>query len=74
MMIFDCGGDDYLKQMPTNNKIFKNLSALYKVNGTFPLSEEKNSIGLFRKMIQMDNYFEEITRTKDQLAGSIGGN
>ena len=38
---FDCGGDDYLKQMPLDNEIFKNLSQFYKVNGTFPLSEEK---------------------------------
>ena len=65
MMIFYCGGDDYLKQMPTDNEIFKNLTEFYKVNGTFPFSEEKNIIGIFRKMIHLDNYFEDIPRTKD---------
>ena len=59
MMIFDCGGDDYLKQMPTDNEIFKNLSEFYKVDGTFPLTEAKNIIGLFRKVVQMDNFFKK---------------
>ena len=45
MMIFDCGGEDYLKQMPMDNEIFKNLSDFYKVHGTLPSSEEKNIIG-----------------------------
>ena len=58
MMILDCGGEYYQKQTPTENKIFINLSDFYKVNGTFSVTEEKNIIGLFRKMIQMDNYFK----------------
>ena len=54
--------------MPTDSKIFKTLSEFYKGNGTLALSEEKNIIGLFRKMVQMDNYFEELARTKQQMA------
>ena len=68
MMIFDCGGDNYLNQMPSDSEIFKRLSDFYKANSTLPLSEEKNIIGLFRKMMQMDNYFEELARTKQQIA------
>ena len=69
MMIFDCrGGANYLNQMPSDSEIFKRLSDFYKANSTLPLSEEKNIIRLFRKMMQMDNYFEELTRTKIQIS------
>ena len=68
MMIFDCGGENYLNQMRTDSKIFKRLSDFYKANSTLPLSQEKNIIGLFRKMMQMDNYFEELARTKQQVS------
>ena len=68
MMILDCGGEEYLSQMPTDSEIFKKLSDFYKANSTLPLAEEKNIIGLFRKMVQMDNYFEELANTKNQLA------
>ena len=68
MMILDCGGEEYLSQMPTDNEIFKNLSEFYSANSTLPLAEEKNIIGLFRKMVQIDNYFEELASTENQLA------
>ena len=67
-MILDCGGEDYLNQMPTDRDIFKKLSEFYKANSTLPVSEEKNIIGLFRKMMQMDNYFEVLAKTKQQIA------
>ena len=67
MMIFDCGGENYWNQMPTDSEIFRRLSEFYKANSSLPLSEEKNIIGLTRKMMQMDNYFEELARTKQQL-------
>ena len=51
-----------------DNEAFKMLSEFYRVNGTFPLSEEKIIIGLFRKMILMDSYVEEFTKTKAQQA------
>ena len=68
MMILDCGGESYLNQMPTDSETFRRLSEFYKVNSTLWLSEEKNIIGLFRKMVQMDNYFEELAKTKQQIA------
>ena len=45
------------------NESFKKLSKFYRVNGTLPLSEEKNIIALFRKMIAMDNFVEELAKT-----------
>ena len=47
----------------TDNEIFRNLSEFYRVDGTVPLTEEKNIIGLFRKMVQVDNYFEKLANT-----------
>ena len=38
MMILDCGGEEYLSQMPTDNEIFKNLSEFYRAYGTLPLA------------------------------------
>ena len=73
MVIFDCGGDNYLNQMPTDSEIFKRLSDFYKANSTLPLSEEKNIIGLFRKMVQTDNYFEELAGTKQQMSNIENG-
>ena len=66
-MILDCGGEEYLSQMPTDNEIFRNLSEFYRVNATH-FNRRKNIIGLFRKMVQMDNYFEELANTKIQMA------
>ena len=62
---FDCGGEDYPKQMPTDNENFKISKSFTRLLVLFLCP--KNIIGLFRKMIQMDNYFEEIARKMDQL-------
>ena len=68
MMLIHCGEDSYLENYPSDNEAFKMLSEFYRVNGTFPSSDEKIIIGLLRKMILMDSYVEELTKTKAQQA------
>ena len=68
MMILDCGGEDYLKHMPTDNEIFRNLSEFYKIHGTLPLNEEKNIITVFRLAISVDNNVEELLKVKQREA------
>ena len=57
-----------MENFPVDNEAFKMLSEFYRINGTLLLSEEKIIIGLFRKMILMDSYVEELTKTKAQQA------
>ena len=68
MVLIHCGGDSYLENYPSDNKAFKMLSEFYRGNDTLPLSEEKIIVSLFRKMIRMDSYVEELTKTKAQQA------
>ena len=57
-------GEGYLESFPSGNETFVRLSKFYRVNATLPFPEEKHIVGLFRKMIQMDSYVEELAKTK----------
>ena len=59
-------GEGCLGSFPSDNETFKRLSKFYRANGTVPLSEAKHIIKLFRKMIQLDSYVEELAKTKAQ--------
>ena len=67
MMIQFLGGQEFLNSYPKDNDTFQVLMNFYERNGSLPLSAEKSSIGLFRKMMMYNSEVEEVQMVQKSL-------